>query len=169
MRDDVLLWLHVVAATAFVGPQIFLTLVVPGLRLLPPEGRVLALRVLTSRFGWLGWGAVVVLVLTGIENLRHAASEGVLIFDPEFRYLWIFVAKMALLAVALAAVAVHSFLVGPRQLRLMEAALRGGDPLEERRVRRATVLLGMVGLLASLGILLAAVLLHDYSFSNRPL
>ncbi len=169
MGENVVLWLHILAATAFVGPQLFLSLVVPGLRLLAPEARVRALRLLTSRFGWLGWGAVGVLVLTGIENLRHAAAQGVDIFSPDHRYLWLFGAKMGLLALALVAIALHSFVVGPRQLRLMEAALAGADPAQERAVRRATVALSVVGLLASLAILFVAVLLSDHSFSARPL
>jgi len=169
MADDAVLWLHIVAATAFVGPQLFLSLVMPGLRFLAPEARVRALRLLTSRFGWLAWGAVAVLVATGIENLRHAASKGVPIFDPDYRYLWVFVAKMGALAVALVAVAVHSFVTGPKQIELMEAALTGADPARERAARRATVALSVLGLLASLGVLFAAVLLHDHTFSARPL
>ncbi len=169
MGDNIVLWIHIVAAAAFVGPQIFLSVVMPAVNLLDPPARVKVVRLLTSRFGWLGWGSVAVVVITGIENLRQTAALGVAIFDPDVRYMWVFIAKMALLALALVAVGLHSFVVGPRQIQLMEAAfVAGSNPGGLKAARGATVIFSALGLLTSLGILFLGVLLHDHSFSALP-
>jgi len=68
-------WLHVIAATIWVGPQFFLFIAaVPAMRTVEDvQTRARAMRVLTTRFGWLAWGAMAVLVLTGIGNLFQVA------------------------------------------------------------------------------------------------
>ncbi|HXG42626.1 MAG TPA: DUF4149 domain-containing protein [Dehalococcoidia bacterium] len=165
MTESISFWIHIVAATAFIGPQFFLFLVIPALRALEPGARVRVLRVLTSRFGWLGGAAIVVLVLSGLSNLFQRMDEIDDLLDPGRRYAWIFTAKMGLLALALALTALHSFVVGPRQLQAME---RGGNDAQARSLRRATMALSAVILLASLGIVFAAALMADHSFSLQP-
>ncbi len=164
MTESITFWIHIVAAAAFIGPQFFLFLVVPALRVLEPGARAQALRVLTSRFGWLGAAAIVVLVLSGLSNLFQRMDEIDDLLDPGRRYTWIFLTKMLLLALALALTAVHSFVVGPRQLRAME----GGSSADAQALRRATMALSTLILLASLGIVFAAALMADHSFSLQP-
>jgi uncharacterized membrane protein len=168
VTSTITFWLHIVAATAWVGPQLFLVLVIPALRALEPPARARALRVLTQRFGWLGGAALVVLVLSGISNLFQRIDDGFDVFNPDLRYLWIFVTKMSLLGLAVILTALHSFVVGPRQLRLMEASAGGPPSPELARARRATMLLSALVLLASLGILFAAALLANHAFSFQP-
>jgi putative copper export protein len=59
------LFLHVLAATVWVGGQLSLAGLVPGLRALSPD----APRIVARRFNQIAWPAVAVLVLTGIWNL----------------------------------------------------------------------------------------------------
>lgn len=167
MTENITFWIHIVAATAFIGPQFFLFLVIPALRALEPGARARALRALTSRFGWLGGAAIVVLVLSGLSNLFQRMDEIDDLLDPDRRYFWIFLAKMSLLGMALALTAAHSFVVGPRQLRAMEG-MGGRSDAEARALRRATMALSTLILLASLGIVFAAVLMADHSFSLQP-
>jgi len=127
------------------------------------------MRVLTARFAWLGWTAMAVIIITGITNLFVAAgdlpgqSAGDLL-SSDFRFTRIFWEKMFLVAVALVLTAVHTFSIGPRQLRLMENA--STDEAAVRRVRRLSIATSGSALLASVvALYLGAVLSnHDYSF-----
>jgi putative copper export protein len=59
------LFLHVLAATVWVGGQLTLAGLVPGLRRLSPD----APRVVAQRFNAIAWVAFAVLVATGIWNI----------------------------------------------------------------------------------------------------
>ena len=171
MVDAISTWLHVLAITLWIGPQVFLfAAAVPAVRTIEDAGvRARVLRVLTVRFGWLGWSAMAVIIVTGITNLFVAAGDlpgqnaGDLL-SSDFRFTRIFWEKMFLVAVALVLTAVHTFSIGPRQLRLMEDA--STDEAAVRRVRRLSMTTSGIALLASIGALyLGAVLSnHDYSF-----
>jgi len=63
--DTVRLFLHVTAATIWVGGQFTLAGLVPGLRALSPD----APRAAARRFNLLAWPAYAVLVATGIWNI----------------------------------------------------------------------------------------------------
>ena len=64
------LFLHVLAATVWVGGQITLAGLVPGLRAAAPEAPRLAAR----RFNLLAWPAFAVLVATGVWNLAEVGK-----------------------------------------------------------------------------------------------
>jgi putative copper export protein len=72
--QTVRLFLHVLAATVWVGGQLTLAGLVPGLRALSPD----APRTVARRFNQLAWPAYGVLVLTGIWNITavHATWHG---------------------------------------------------------------------------------------------
>ncbi|HZP26771.1 MAG TPA: DUF4149 domain-containing protein [Dehalococcoidia bacterium] len=168
--EHVNLWLHLVAATVWVGPQFFLFLAtMPSLRAIEDrETRLRVLRVTTRRFGWMALAALVVLVATGVENLRDARKDGFDIYNGDFRYVWVFTAKMGLLTLAVLATALHALVIGPRQLRLQEQALaadNAGAAADAARLRKLSAIMASVALLASLGILFAAALLADHSYS----
>jgi putative copper export protein len=59
------LFLHVLAATVWVGGQLTLAGLVPGLRLLAPD----APRSVARRFNLIAWPAFGVLVVTGVWNI----------------------------------------------------------------------------------------------------
>jgi putative copper export protein len=69
--DTVRLFLHVLAATIWVGGQFTLAGLVPGLRALSPD----APRAAARRFNLIAWPAFAVLVVTGIWNV--SATPGV--------------------------------------------------------------------------------------------
>ena len=72
--DTLRLFLHVLAATIWVGGQLTLAGLVPGLRALSPE----APRTVARRFNQIAWPAFAVLVATGIWNVFavHAVWHG---------------------------------------------------------------------------------------------
>ena len=63
--DVIRLFLHVLAASVWVGGQVTLAGLVPGLRQLSPD----APRTVARRFNRIAWPAFVVLVVTGIWNI----------------------------------------------------------------------------------------------------
>ena len=63
--ETVRLFFHVLAATVWVGGQLTLAGLVPGLRVIAPD----APRIVARRFNQIAWPAYGVLVLTGIWNI----------------------------------------------------------------------------------------------------
>ena len=66
--DQIRLFVHILAATVWVGGQFTLAGLVPTVRSLSPE----APRVVARQFNRIAWPAFAVLVLTGLWNLAEA-------------------------------------------------------------------------------------------------
>ena len=150
-------WLHILAATIWVGPQVFLFVaVVPAIRTVEDaQVRARIMRVLTTRFGWLAWGAMLVLVITGIANLYEHALSVEELFELNFGI--IFQVKMTLVIATVALTALHTFVIGPRLLSLQESA---ADEVQVASARRVSIIVSSVNLLLALGIIFCAALLN---------
>jgi len=169
MGDVVVLWIHLLAVTLWIGPQVFLfAAAIPAIRTVDDaETRARLTKIMTSRFGYIGGGAMVVIVITGVINLYNidAYSVSALISgDDDLRFTRIFWEKMTLVALTIVLTAVHSMFIGPRQMRLAQQA--NPDQAEMRNTRRLSIALSGVGLLASVGALYLGAALghHEYSF-----
>jgi len=166
MTESITPWIHLVAVTVWLGPQFFMFLVtLPALRAIEdPQTRVKVMRIIIYRFGWLAWAAMAVIVLSGTSNLFQRTDDFGHVFDPDYRYFQIFSTKMVLVGLTVLLTAAHTFFVGPRQLRLAEE-MRSDSP-EAAGLRRASIILSSLTLLASLAVVFAGALLanHDYSF-----
>jgi len=65
-------WVHVTAAVFGVGGIAFLLAVLlPSARRLKPEDRGQLLRAVSGRFGWVSWSVIVLLILSGLYNVRE--------------------------------------------------------------------------------------------------
>lgn len=154
------LWLHVVAAMVWVGSQIMMfAVVVPSIRLIDDaRARHQVLRGVTSRFGYLGFAALVLLVLTGIENIdRYSPSQ---MFD--YRYGYILAVKLLMLVAVGALTALHTLRVGPALLALQARELEAGTAVsrdEMRSLRLRSVGVSSLTLVLSLAIVFCAALL----------
>ena len=156
------------AAATWVGSQVFMfAAVVPALRTLDEAARHRAVLVLNRRFAWLGWGALAILVLTGISNVIDRQRDTDLVFNYDFRYAWIFVVKLALVAVVIALTAIHTYVVGPRLLALQERGQATAADLG--RARRQSIRLSVLNLLAGVAILFLVTLLQNGEFSFKEL
>lgn len=168
MSEAITPWLHILAVSVWVGPQFFLFLAaVPALRTIEDRQlRARVMRVIVTRFGWLAWGAMLVIVLSGVSNLFQEGADTPLSWASanDFRYGRIFAEKMMFVGIAVALTAAHTFIIGPRQLKLNEQMK--ADPEQTDRLRRISIVVSGVSLLASiLAIYMGAVLAnHDYSF-----
>ncbi len=168
MSEAVTPWLHIVAVAVWLGPQFFMFIVtVPALRVIEdPDTRLRVLRLVTTRFGWLAWSAMAVIVLSGISNLFQEAEDFGHVWDADYRYFQVFATKMAVVGLVVALTAVHTFVVGPRQLRLHEEMR--ADSNEAARLRRLSMIISTVALLASIAAVYLAALLANHEFSFEP-
>jgi len=168
MSEAITPWLHILAIAVWVGPQVFLFVAaIPAVRTIEDRAvRARVMRTVVTRFGWMAWAAMGVIVLSGISNLFQVGGDTPLNWGSanDFRYGRIFAEKMALVGIAVGLTAVHTFVVGPRQLALNEQM--DADPEQAARLRRISIAISSVALLASiLAIFMGSLLAnHDYSF-----
>jgi putative copper export protein len=109
--DVVRLFLHLLAATVWVGGQLTLAGLLPALRAIGGE----APRAVARQFNRIAWPAFAVLVLTGIWNI---AAEG----DVGGRYRTTLIVKVAVVALSGAAAYAHSRSRSRRGLAVWGAA-----------------------------------------------
>jgi uncharacterized membrane protein len=162
-------WLHILGVAIWVGPQFFLFIAaVPAARTIEDErARARLMRVMTTRFGWMAWAALALIVTTGISNYFQVNDDfGGIIDDPQYRWLDIFSLKMVLVVFMVLLTAVHSFIVGPRLLALSEQ--ENPDREEQARLRRSSMMISGLILLLSVGAIFLGALLaqHDYSLAE---
>jgi len=112
------------------------------------------MRVLTRRFAYLAWGALAVLVITGIGNVYEQDESR----DFLFHHNWgvIFQVKMTLVILTALLTALHSFIIGPRMLAAQEA---NTDETQIASMRRISIIVSAVNGLLALAILFCAALL----------
>ncbi len=166
MSEAITPWIQIVAVAVWLGPQFFMFLVtVPAVRVIEdPEVRLRVMKVIVTRFGWLAWAAMGVIVLSGVSNLFQEADEFGHIWDSEYRYFQIFSTKMVLVGLMVILTALHTFVIGPKQLRLLEEMR--SDSTEAAGLRRVSIIVSSLTLLISIATVYTAALLanHDYSF-----
>ena len=140
---------HLLAAMVWVGGSVALVFVgVPAIRVLEGEPRGRAMRELGHRWRPLGYGALLVAVLTGVELARRDWDEG---RSPFQTVLWV---KVALTACLIAASYLHNFVYGPR----VQAEVRGGRP----QVSRPTlVAIGWTSLALTIAVPILGAILAD--------
>ena len=115
---------HLLAAMVWVGGSVALVFAgVPAIRVLEGEPRARAIRELGLRWRPLGYGALLVAVLTGVELARHDWSEG---RSPFQTVLWV---KIGLTACLVAASYLHNYVYGPRlQREVREGRMQATRP-----------------------------------------
>ena len=154
-------WLHILGVAVWVGPQFFLFIAaVPAVRTIDDTAaRARVLRTITVRFGWMAWAALLVIVLSGISNLFQLGNETALdLGSPDYRWFHVFTFKMVLVGVMVVLTALHTFVVGPRQLALMEHGDSGPEAL---RLRRLSIVMSSLVLLISIVVVFLGALLND--------
>ena len=170
---SILLFVHVTFIAVWIGSQVLVAVaVMPSLRRIADgPTRLETLSAFTRRFNFVAWFSLLLIVLTGGlvvgERIDDIESSYGSLFD--LRWGFIFAIKMALLAAMVGLVGLHSFILGPRQLRLNREALAGaeeGTRSDLRSLQRQSILISAAGLLLSLLVLGCGVFLsnHNYSF-----
>jgi copper resistance protein D len=159
MYDAIILWLHILAAVAFIGPQIFLVMAaVPAMQTIEDvKVRARAMRVMTMRFGMLGGGALAVLLVTGVLNYVHEKDQ----IDTFQRYFITLQIKLTLVTLVVILTVLHGAVFG-RQLQQLQED--NAPEAEIAKVRQRARLTSMATLALSIAILFfAAILGSDWS------
>jgi putative copper export protein len=141
---DVRLFLHIAAATVWVGGQFVLAGLVPVLRRLGSDVATAAGR----QFQRIAWPAFAVLLITGGWNLAEVHLS-----DQRDAYIATVVLKLSLVALSGIAAAAHTLIAAPM---VRQAA----TPQAQRRGRALSGITGALALLAALGALFVGVQLR---------
>ena len=160
MFDAIILWLHLLGAVVFIGPQIFLAAIaMPAIRTVQDaKVRQDLTRSITRGFGILGGGALALLFLTGLWNFQVAQDDGK--FDLT-RFFWVFNIKFMLFLAVAVLVGLHAMVFGKR---LQELRDRGATEMELESARQASMIASMATLGLSIVILLLGALMASDSF-----
>lgn len=152
----ILVWIHVIAATFWVGGMLFLSLVaVPLLKqdADPPSAQRVFVS-LARRFRTLVWVALSFLVVTGSVVLGHVVDFSV----SPFSWPPVVLVKITLVLMLVIVSLAHDRIIGPK-VHILKSKASSELSREERLLLRLSPLLGRLTLLLGLGVLLAAVLL----------
>ena len=161
--DAIVLWLHLLGAVVFVGPQVFLAAVaMPAVRNIgDAKLRQDLTRQITRGFGMLGGGALALVILTGFYNFAQVQGDGLMDFK---RYFWVLNIKMTLAIVVVLLTAAHGFVFGRRLQELQE---RDAPEAEIAQARQYSMMASIATLALSVVILLlAALLASNWSFQG---
>ncbi len=153
-------WLHILGIALFVGPQFFLAFAwIPASRRIKDlQTRVDAMRTITRRFGVIGGIGLALLLVSGTYQISTWRDYYGVPAEDDFtgiRYGLIFVIKMSALIVMVALVAYHTFVLGPKQLNMLEEQAKGGDVLDDeiRGARVQSMIVSIVALIITLAIM----------------
>lgn len=161
MFDALILWLHILSAVVFIGPQVFLAAVaMPALRTIDDaRSRQQATRAITRGFGVLGGGALALLLATGLYN--YYQYDHFMDADDFPRYFVTMQIKLTLVTIVIILTGLHALYFGRRLQALQES---GASESEIAGGRRNSMLASIATLVASIAILLCAALLgSDWS------
>ena len=114
--DTIRLFLHVLAATLWVGGQLVLGALVPVLRRFGADATAAAAR----RFNQVAWSAFVVLIITGIWNIAANSDKA----DHDSSYQVTLIVKLVVVAISGLTAALHIRSRTPRS-RAVFGALTG--------------------------------------------
>ncbi|MEP7215542.1 MAG: hypothetical protein ABI782_04765 [Anaerolineaceae bacterium] len=170
------IWTHILGIALFVGPQFLLAFAwVPASRNISDlPTRVAAMRTMTIRTAWLGGVGLALILVAGLyliatfRSYYHLPGRDEVSFN-DLRYGMIFSIKMAVLVVMLVITALHTFVVGPKLLRRMEARVAGETvpDSELAGIRRQSMILSMSGLTLTLAIMVMGAMMNTYQYSLK--
>jgi uncharacterized membrane protein len=144
---EVVVIIHLLAAMVWVGGSVALVFAgVPAIRVLEGEPRGRAMRELGLRWRPLGYGSLLVAVITGVVLASHDRGEARSPFDT---VLWV---KVGLTAGLVVASYLHNYVYGPR----LQAEIKEG---KEQRTRPTLVAVGWTSLALTITVpILGAIL-----------
>jgi uncharacterized membrane protein len=152
-------WLHVLAAAAWIGSMVFFSAVVVPLLRRPElrENAPVLLRLLGARYRVFGWIALATLIATGVLNLYFHGFTWEVLSEASF---WsqgfgrLLAWKLGLVVLVLVMTLLHEAVVGAPALDVLQ---REPGSARAQRIRRSASLLGRFVGIVSLVILWLAI------------
>lgn len=151
-----LVWVHLVAATFWVGGMLFLSLVaVPLLKQASdPSSAQRGFVSLARRFRTLVWSALFLLVVTGTSLLIHFINFS----DSPSSWPPVVLTKLILVFLLVVVSLTHDRIIGPK-VRTLKSKAASELSVGEGLLLRFSPILGRLTLLLGLGVLLSAVIM----------
>jgi putative copper resistance protein D len=156
--DPLVVWIHLVFSSIWVGGSIFLGLVLaPLLKKTMPDlnKRISFMVIVGRRFNYLGGSSLLILVITGIYNARSFIGQPSLLFESTYGY--ILLAKIILVCILFIIYIIHVLILNKNvEKQILERQV----PNEYfTSLRSKIILLGRVTVGLSIAILYLAALL----------
>ncbi len=160
ISDALIMWVHLVAASIWVGGSIFIGIVLaPLLKTFSDsiEGRLSIMIRVGRKFNKIAIPSLIALIVTGIYNSSNLLSKPSLILSTTYGE--ILVVKVILVIILLITFAIHVRLIRSE----VEKKIESGQISEERlqKIRSKIITLGRITVIVSIAILLMAALLHS--------
>ncbi len=160
ISDALIMWVHLVAASIWVGGSIFIGIVLaPLLKTFSDsiEGRLSIMIRVGRKFNKIAIPSLIALIVTGIYNSSNLLSKPSLILSTTYGE--ILVVKVILVIILLITFAIHVRLIRSE----VEKKIESGQISEERlqKIRSKIIALGRITVIVSIAILLMAALLHS--------
>lgn len=158
MEQAILTWIHLVAASIWVGGSIFLGVVLsPVLRKIVPtvQERLRLMILVGKRFNMVAIPSLAILIITGVYNSHPLLANPHLLLASSYgTYL---VTKISLVVALIVVYVVHVRLIRGS----VEEAIMSGTmgKVELRHLRRAIIILGEITVVLSVAILFFAALM----------
>ena len=111
---SLILWIHILAAIAWVGGMIFITLVIVPVErgIQDNKLRYELVNKIGTRFKYLGWGGIIILITTGLYNsLQKISAWNDLVNTSYGKTLLL---KLALVFIMISLSIIHDFYLGPK-------------------------------------------------------
>jgi copper resistance protein D len=160
LTDSLFTWVHLVAASIWVGGSIFLGIVLaPMLKSITGtlEERIALMIKIGRRFNKIAIPSFVILIITGIYNSRVFLQEPGLLFETNYGIILLF--KIILVIATLITYIIHIRILNAET----EKTLSGGyaETIYVQSIRSKIIYLGRITVILSVAILLLAAILDN--------
>jgi copper resistance protein D len=160
LTDSLFTWVHLVAASIWVGGSIFLGIVLaPMLKSITGtlEERIALMIKIGRRFNKIAIPSFVILIITGIYNSRVFLQEPGLLFETNYGIILLF--KIILVIATLITYIIHIRILNAET----EKTLSGGyaETIYVQSIRSKIIYLGRITVILSVAILLLAAMLDN--------
>ena len=160
LTDSLFTWVHLVAASIWVGGSIFLGIVLaPMLKSITGtlEDRIALMIKIGRRFNKIALPSFVILIITGIYNSRVFLQEPSLLFETNYGIILLF--KIILVIATLITYIIHIRILNAET----EKTLSGGyaETIYVQSIRSKIIYLGRITVILSVAILLLAAMLDN--------
>jgi copper resistance protein D len=160
LTDSLFTWVHLVAASIWVGGSIFLGIVLaPMLKSITGtlEERIALMIKIGRRFNKIAIPSFVILIITGIYNSRVFLQEPGLLFETNYGIILLF--KIILVIATLIIYIIHIRILNTKT----EKTLSGGyaETIYVQSIRSKIIYLGRITVILSVTILLLAAILDN--------
>jgi uncharacterized membrane protein len=145
------IWIHVLAAIAWIGGMIFISLVpAPALRKLPENPRSELFQAIGTATQAVGWIGILVLLFTGLLNVLHLQIQWNTLIGR------LLIVKLTLVTVMILLSALHDFILGPLLVARQQTSPQDPSLL---RLRKQALRLARINLVLASAVVYLAVLI----------